>query len=238
MESYVSPASAYRKKIEAEERAEESARLLESKDSAHLQKAAADETEFRILCAAIETDVEALRGMVKGEERTEKKRELLSRYLPAVDAYIDAGKSFQNPVLVQCMIWAVDCDDMPLFIRLSGLCFEQGQLMPANHKRTLYAFCADMVLEWAAKEVTFGRSPQPYFANYFATVLEWSIPDKLKAKYCKFEAELMAESDPVHALQIYDLALRFDPAIQIKTAYAKLKKENGKLEEKLKEEKS
>lgn len=183
-----------------------------------------EEAERRARESALETDVIALSGLPEGEARNAKKRELLKIYLPAVEAYLNAGAIYANALLVRSMIWAFDVEEIVLADRLANVCILQGQPMPPM-RRDLYAFIADSYLTWAEKQVKFGHSPEPYFSNSFKQVLDWVVPDMVKAKYCKFAAERSMEAEDWNAANDwYNKALTYNHKIQIQTNHDKVKK--------------
>ncbi len=214
--AWMTPARRYQLKIENEQRA---AQLLAAPSEPVLVAGAKD---FNLLCDAIESEANALKDLPQGELRTGKKNELIARFLPFIETYLESGVIHANPILVYVMIWAIDVANISLFDRLARVCFEQGQTLPQSMTRTLQTFIADSILDWSSICRKTNVSPLPYFNDWFAMVVDWPIHDAIKSKYYKFAAEI--EVDNAKALELYALCVKHDPKAQIKTAVSNRQK--------------
>ncbi|HFQ4921005.1 TPA: terminase endonuclease subunit [Vibrio vulnificus] len=136
-----------------------------------------------------EQDKLALKGFVQIAEKVNHKREvLIPKYKPVVEAYLDAGENYQNPIFTDLIIWLFDVGQVDTAVEWLFKAIELGLPTPENFKRSSWAVvCGDFVLEWAEAQLANGQSVEPYFSTVFEKIhKEWKLPEKLEAKWYKF----------------------------------------------------
>lgn len=177
----ITPFQAHRERVLKKKAAE---KLRQASASAEAP-AAATYAEFETILYALETDVAAISDTPSGE-RAAKKAEMIERYRPHVDAYLETEKPHANPVLVQLVIWLLDVGKISDALKYAAPAIEQNQAMPQRFKRNMATTVADEVLAWAEAEAKDGRAYEPYFSDVRAQLDTWAVPDVVKMKYAKF----------------------------------------------------
>ncbi|MBL5901176.1 terminase [Lelliottia amnigena] len=146
---------------------------------------------------ALKRDIEAVRSLNNLADRQALKRtELLPRWLPWVEKYLEAGTVYQNPVFVECIIWLFDTESYQKALDYADIAIAQGQHMPARFKSKMPVFVADTMLAWAEKESEHGRGIEPFFTRTFNNVLKnWRLHEEITAKWLKFAALHLLRDD-------------------------------------------
>ncbi|KGA40396.1 terminase [Pectobacterium odoriferum] len=146
---------------------------------------------------ALENDIERLRSLPMTSDRVDmKRRELLPRWLPTVQAYLDSGEVYQHPIFSHCIIWLFDVDEFDQALDWADIAIAQGQRTPDNIKRSFAAFVADTILEWAELTAESGQSVEPYFSRTFTNVAQnWRLHEEINAKWFKFAGLLLLRDD-------------------------------------------
>ena len=130
-------------------------------------------------------DMHFLKCLARKEDKQTHKRDvLLPRYLPEVERYLQSGKIYYHAVFVQCTIWLFDTEQFDLALAYAGIATKQGQISP--FKRSIAAFAADTIYQWAEQQFEQRLDIDPYFAivlNHLTT--DWKLPEQLCAKYYK-----------------------------------------------------
>ncbi len=170
---------------------------------------AASQDSLHLKLVEFEQDKLALKGLVSLAQKVEHKREvLIPKYRAIVEAYLDAGEAYQNPIFSDLIVWLFDAEEMDTAIDWCFKAIEKALPTPENFKRAWPEVCADFVLEWAEKTLPTGNSVEPYFSKVFEKIEhEWVINEKLHAKWLKFAAYalLTAKNGNVQPSQVGDL---------------------------------
>jgi len=141
--------------------------------------------EFEVLKGSLQQDVTALANLPSGADKVARKGELGQKYLSHVQAYLDGGSVYANPVLVQVVIWLFDAGRIDQALPLAFTAIEQAQVMPDQFNRNLATFVADSVLAWAEAELKADHGIEPYFTSVETALHSWPVPDVVKLKYAK-----------------------------------------------------
>jgi hypothetical protein len=190
-------------------------------------------SEFEVLTAAVESDVTALNAKPK-QERNAVRKTLVDRYMGHIEAYLQAGIEYANPVLVYMVMWLFDLGRIADATRLGLIALQQNQKMIKTFKRPLATFIFDEVLAWAEAENKNGKSNSPYFSQFLDLLDEHELPDIVKMKYYKLAGNMaFDEKDMATAEKYYVLAIEAEPAkakvdIKLKTARKALEKLTAK----------
>ena len=176
----LSPAQRHSARIKAEKQLSE-CQVLDAGHSLHVK------------LRALEHDVGRVRSLdVTSDRVAMKRRELLPRWLPTAQAYLDNGEVHQNPILVYCIIWLFDVDEFDQALDWADIAIEQGQKMPGDFRSKLPAFVADTVMKWAEIAAASGESVEPYFSRTFKNIREkWRLHEEINAKWYKFAGLLL-----------------------------------------------
>lgn len=136
----------------------------------------------------LDADLGFLSGFNRIEDKVQHKRDvLIPKYRPYVDAYLESGEKYDNPVFAQLIIWLFDTSNLETAIKWCDIAIAQELDTPERFNRDFATFCADEVLKWAELMGSQGHSVEPYFSDVFYKVREkWRINEKLTAKWFKF----------------------------------------------------
>ncbi|WP_299594328.1 phage terminase small subunit [uncultured Microbulbifer sp.] len=175
----------------------------------------------------LERDLELLSERDNVAEKIALKRQLLPNYLPQVDAYLEAGMQHPNPLLVWCLIWLIDVEDIEQALKLANIAIEQQQLMPERFKRDLPTYVAEALHDWAERQYKDQKSADPYFSEVVDAVHSerWPVAQIIvQGKLYKL-AGLFAErnGETEKAVQWFERAMEANPRAGVKTRLEKLK---------------
>lgn len=136
-----------------------------------------------------EQDKLKLKELVQIAEKVNLKRDvLIPKYMPAAQAYLEAGENYQNPIFTDLIIWLFDVGDLDTAVDWLFKAIEMDLPTPENFKTNSWSVvCARFVLEWADTQLSNGRSVEPYFSQVFEKIdKEWKLPEKQEAEWYKF----------------------------------------------------
>ena len=169
----------------------------------------ANPNSLHLLLAELDTDLKILKSFNRKDEKVEYKREVLvPKYREAVEEYLAGDEQFDNPLFAQMVIWLFDIEDLDTAIKWCDIAIERGLDTPERFKRDFATFCADEVLAWADRMAEKAHAIEPYFSQVFEKVRsEWSINEKLTAKWLKFAGLHLLRNDKgkPHAASIGDI---------------------------------
>ncbi|EGR1562236.1 terminase [Vibrio alginolyticus] len=148
----------------------------------------ADTDSLHIKLIEFEEDRKYLRSLNAIADRIKHKREVLvPKYKPYVQAYLESGEAFENPIFTNLVVWLFDIKELDSAIEWCMKAIELDLPTPENFRRDWPTFCADEVLAWAEKESERGNSIEPYFSQVFEKVeKDWRLHEKVHAKWYKF----------------------------------------------------
>lgn len=180
----LSPAQRHSQRLKAEQQLKRR-QAVETMESLHMQ--------MQIL----NQDVAYLRALPMIADRVAYKRdELLPRWKPTVDAYLEGGNVYDNPVFAWFVVWTFDAGDLDEALRLADIAIAQQQPTPENIKSHFPAFVADTVMAWAEEAAAAGESVEPYFSQVFEKVTQhWRLHEEITAKWFKFAGQMLLRDD-------------------------------------------
>ncbi|MFS1525811.1 phage terminase small subunit [Microbulbifer sp. 2304DJ12-6] len=129
-----------------------------------------------VIAAALEADLQLLSERANVQEKIALKRQLLPKYLPHVKVYRESGAQYPNPLLVSCLIWLLDVEDIEQALELAALAIAQQQQLPARFNRDLSTFVAETLHDWAERQYMANRSASPYFEQVLENVEQGTWP--------------------------------------------------------------
>jgi hypothetical protein len=151
--------------------------LVDSKDSLH------------VVNAELERDIEYLRtfGNDMAERNKYKLNVVLPKWLPVAERYLSEGKIYQNPILVWCIVWLFDTQQIDQALDWAEIAIEQNQNTPKNWSMKLPGFVAREMFDWVETTAASGHSVEPYFSRVFELVKnKWRLYESDKAEWYKF----------------------------------------------------
>jgi hypothetical protein len=216
--SQLTPFQRHKQRVMEKQNQERQQQELETGTGDAAQNSVENHGAFESLKMTLEQDLTTLSGLSRGDEKTAKLKALLNVYLPHVNAYVEKGDVFANPIAVQVLIWLFDLGAISKAVELSKVLIEQNQVMPSQFTRKLVVFVYDQILDWSGGQFKQKNSPQPYFEGALKQVDGVNVPDVVKAKYHKLAGELLFDTEKWEgAITEFEAALSFDSSVGVKT---------------------
>lgn len=207
-------------------RARAAAQMVTANPTAASKTAFSQNSSRDVIEAALALDLQLLSERSDVKEKIALKRQLLPKYLQQVHAYCDAGERYPNEVLVYCVIWLLDVEDIEHALQLAAIAIEQQQLMPERFKRDLPTYVAETVHDWAERQYKANQSASPYFDQVVDAVHResWPVSQIIVVGKVYKLAGLFAEraNDVPAAIHWFERATEANPKAGVKTRLEKL----------------
>ncbi|EFG4681214.1 terminase [Escherichia coli] len=191
---------------------------------------------------------------LKGIQSNVAKAELKKHLLPDFEAWIngtlagDSGR--QDEVITTMMVWAIDCRNYPLALRIGEYVIRHRLALPDNFGRDAATVLTEEIAEVVLTEAATNNETD--LSGYIRTldeldalVFDQDMPDQVRAKLHKARAFSRRASgsteDMVVSLDLLREAMRINPAAGVKREIATLARKVSKVQpepEKPAEEKS
>ncbi|HCQ7009039.1 MULTISPECIES: phage terminase small subunit [Enterobacter] len=183
-------------------------------------------------------DLSRLSGVQSEETKAEMKKSMLPEYEGWIEGTLDGDSGRQDEVITRLMVWAIDCRDYALALRLGRYVVRHGLTLPDNFNRTAATFLTEEMskplLTLAAADADADLSSGIAVLEEVADIVADSdMPDVVRAKLCKARAlarrgatEITAKAE---ALALFREALTRNPNAGVKKEIATLAREVKKL---------
>ncbi|EJW0552133.1 terminase [Escherichia coli] len=183
-------------------------------------------------------DLSRLSGVQSEETKAEMKKSMLPEYEGWIEGTLDGDSGRQDEVITRLMVWAIDCRDYALALRLGRYVVRHGLTLPDNFNRTAATFLTEEMskplLTLAAADADADLSSGIAVLDEVAGIVADSdMPDVVRAKLCKARAlarrgatEITAKAE---ALALFREALTRNPNAGVKKEIATLAREVKKL---------
>ena len=196
--------------------AEQQNHLAAEYEADSIRQTAEDYDQFELLLNSLDIDRKRLSGLAVGDKIKLQNDDLIPKYLPIAEQYVESGDSYRNLVLVEVIIMLMDCGRIPDAMGLVDCAMEQKQPMPERFKKTnLPTFIAEKVLDWTNVRIAKDEKHDPEFYQTFEIMLEdgWKVPRELTAKYHKLAGDIdLKEEHLDKALEHFTRAMEIDPS--------------------------
>lgn len=173
-----------------------------------------------------------LKGVQSMEQRATMKREYLADYLPWIEGALAAGTGKQDNVLMTWLVWAIDCAEYPLALRIAEYALHQDLVLPEQFSRTVPTLVAEEFSDAAKK--AFQLQGAPFDVNLLQRVAELTadkdMPDQSRARLYREIGLQLKDTDQAAALAALEKAWALDDKIGVKTEVNRLRKALGKAE--------
>ena len=214
--------------------------------------------EYELQRASIGEDLGVLKNMQSVASKIEAKAAMLPKYDPWVDGVIDAAQTAeakaeligQDDVLVETMVWAIDCADHDRALPRIRTFFRHGMELPQRFDRTPGCLVAEEFAETALKAMSTDKAHVADFAPLIEIAeitTDHDMPDQARAKLHKaigmaIERATDAAEDTdltqaggrkrgfQTALEAYKRALAFDDKSGVKKSIERVENKIRKLD--------
>ncbi|HHG9520500.1 small terminase subunit [Enterobacter cloacae] len=183
-------------------------------------------------------DLSRLSGVQSEETKAEMKKSMLPEYEGWIEGTLDGDSGRQDEVITRLMVWAIDCRDYALALRLGRYVVRHGLTLPDNFNRTAATFLTEEMskplLTLAAADADADLSSGIAVLDEVAGVVADSdMPDVVRAKLCKARALARRGATDIttkaEALALFREALTRNPNAGVKKEIATLAREVKKL---------
>lgn len=183
-------------------------------------------------------DLSRLSGVQSEETKAEMKKSMLPEYEGWIEGTLDGDSGRQDEVITRLMVWAIDCRDYALAMRLGRYVVRHGLTLPDNFNRTAATFLTEEmskpVLTLAAADADADLSSGVAVLDEVAEIVADSdMPDVVRAKLCKARALARRGATDIttkaEALALFREALTRNPNAGVKKEIATLAREVKKL---------
>ncbi|MEB7741073.1 phage terminase small subunit [Escherichia coli] len=204
--------------------AQRTGRANESTD--HSARTAHEEVLHRLRLAQAR-----LKGVQARSAKAAIKKELLPDFSGWIEGTLDADGGQQDEVIATLMVWAIDCGDLPLALRIGEYVVRHNLIMPDNFGRTaatvLTEEICNPVLTLAGTDADADLSA--YIGpldTLWAIVTNRDMPDEVRAKLCKacaFARRGLTDADNMaSSLKLLREAMHLNPNAGVKREIATL----------------
>ena len=223
----LSPGMRHNQLVKENKQPQQQAAVVINTDSLHLKL-----VEF-------EQDCKTLKSFESIADRVEHKRNvLIPKYQPLVEAYLEQGESYQNPIFTDMIVWQFDIEQLDTAVAWCMKAIEMEAPLPEGWKRKSWnCVCADFVLEWAEAQAEKKQSVEPYFSTVFEKIRsEWRLHEEINAKWFKFAGLQLLRDEEGNAVassvgdvetlnkarELLEAAQEFNPKVGVKTLISKI----------------
>lgn len=222
----LTPAQKYFQKVMAERRGQ-------ADEESNIQRTAHEQILHRL-----RMDLSRLSGVQSEETKAEMKKSMLPEYEGWIEGTLDSDSGRQDEVITRLMVWAIDCRDYALALRLGRYVVRHGLTLPDNFNRTAATFLTEEmskpVLTLAAADADADLSASTAVLDEVAEIVADSdMPDVVRAKLCKARALARRGATDIttkaEALALFREALTRNPNAGVKKEIATLAREVKKL---------
>ena len=222
----LTPAQRHFQKVMAERRGQ-------ADEESDIQRTAHEQILHRL-----RMDLSRLSGVQSEETKAEMKKSMLPEYEGWIEGTLDGDNGRQDEVITRLMVWAIDCRDYALAMRLGRYVVRHGLTLPDNFNRTAATFLTEEMskplLTLAAADADADLSASTAVRDEVAEIVADSdMPDVVRAKLCKARALARRGATDIttkaEALALFREALTRNPNAGVKKEIATLAREVKKL---------
>ena len=222
----LTPAQRHFQKVMAERRGQ-------ADEESDIQRTAHEQILHRL-----RMDLSRLSGVQSEETKAEMKKSMLPEYEGWIEGTLDGDSGRQDEVITRLMVWAIDCRDYALALRLGRYVVRHGLTLPDNFNRTAATFLTEEMskplLTLAAADADADLSSGIAVLDEVAGIVADSdMPDVVRAKLCKARALARRGATEIttkaEALALFREALTRNPNAGVKKEIATLAREVKKL---------
>jgi len=222
----LTPAQRHFQKVMAERRGQ-------ADEESDIQRTAHEQILHRL-----RMDLSRLSGVQSEETKAEMKKSMLPEYEGWIEGTLDGDSGRQDEVITRLMVWAIDCRDYVLVMKLGRYVVRHGLTLPDNFNRTAATFLTEEMskplLTLAAADADADLSSGIAVLDEVADIVADSdMPDVVRAKLCKARALARRGATDIttkaEALALFREALTRNPNAGVKKEIATLAREVKKL---------
>lgn len=183
-------------------------------------------------------DQASLKQVQSNESKAAIKRDMLPNYQGWIDGTLEGGSGRQDEVITTMMLWAIDCQDYSLALKIGRYVVMHGLTMRDDFKRTPPVFLAEEISNQALNVATTdaGADLSDFIAvlDEVAEIVEGcDMPDEVSSKLCKargFARRNTSDNETKgDALKLFRRATELNPNAGVKREMQAITRELKKL---------
>ncbi|EAY4423413.1 terminase [Salmonella enterica] len=179
-----------------------------------------------------------LKGIQSKAAKADVKKELLPEFEGWIEGTLDSDNGRPDEVITTLMVWAVDCGDLPLALRIGEYVVRHNLSLPDNFGRDAATVLTEEICNPLL--TLAGTDPDADLSGYiepldtlWEIVTNRDMPDEVRAKLCKtcaFARRHLTDADSVAAsLRLLREAMHLNPNAGVKREIATLTRALKKL---------
>lgn len=192
----------------------------------HAARTAHEEVLYRLRLAQAR-----LKGVQARSAKAAIKKELLPDFSGWIEGTLEADGGQQDEVIATLMVWAIDCGDLPLALRIGAYVVRHNLIMPDNFGRTAATVLTEEICNPVLTQAgTDADADLSAFIEPLDTlreiVTDQDMPDEVRAKLCKacaFARRGLSDADSMAlSLKLLREAMHLNPNAGVKREIATL----------------
>lgn len=192
----------------------------------HAARTAHEEVLYRLRLAQAR-----LKGVQARSAKAAIKKELLPDFSGWIEGTLEADGGQQDEVIATLMVWAIDCGDLPLAMRIGAYVVRHNLIMPDNFGRTAATVLTEEICNPVLTQAgTDADADLSAFIEPLDTlreiVTDQDMPDEVRAKLCKacaFVRRGLSDADSMAlSLKLLREAMHLNPNAGVKREIATL----------------
>ena len=167
-------------------------------------------------------DWEQIVSIQSSSTRNERKAEFLPSYQGYIDGVLASGVGIQNDMLLKLMVWSLDTHAFATATDIAEFALLNDMAMPEPFSRDVATFFAEQL----ATEIIKNNAEidSDLLQKAVNITSDHDMPDEVRAKLYRALGEVVADDDVQQAISAYEMALKLDSNVGVKTDLARLKK--------------
>ncbi|MEY0860940.1 phage terminase small subunit [Escherichia coli] len=172
-----------------------------------------------------------IKGVQAKAAKAALKREMLPGFAGWIDGTLEADGGQQDEVIATLMVWAVDCGDLALALRIGDYVVRHNLTMPDNFGRTAATVLTEEICNPVLTQA--GTDAHADLSGYiepldtlWQIVANRDMPDEVRAKLCKacaFARRGLTDADSMAvSLKLFREAMHLNPNAGVKREIATL----------------
>ncbi|ECU8779161.1 terminase [Salmonella enterica] len=206
---------------------------LETREETLVERTAHEQILHRLRLAQ-----SRLKGIQSKAAKAVAKKELLPEFEGWIEGTLDSDNGRPDEVITTLMVWAVDCGDLPLALRIGEYVVRHNLSLPDNFGRDAATVLTEEICNPLL--TLAGTDPDADLSGYiepldtlWEIVTNRDMPDEVRAKLCKacaFARRHLTDADSVAAsLRLLREAMHLNPNAGVKREIATLTRALKKL---------
>ncbi len=185
----------------------------------HAARTAHEEVLYRLRLAQAR-----LKGVQARSAKAAIKKELLPDFSGWIEGTLEADGGQQDEVIATLMVWAIDCGDLPLALRIGAYVVRHNLIMPDNFGRTAATVLTEEICNPVLTQAgTDADADLSAFIEPLDTlreiVTDQDMPDEVRAKLCKacaFARRGLSDTDSMAlSLKLLREAMHLNPRCRL-----------------------